>query len=104
MKTLKFVGTARDDLRSFPLEVRHAVGMELRSIQNGYMPSDWKPLPTIGAGVYELRVRDKGEWRVIYVAKLTETVYVLHAFQKKDQKTRQTDIDVAKRRYKALGG
>jgi phage-related protein len=103
MKNLKFLGASRDDLRAFPVEARYAVGMQLRRVQNGDMPADWKPLPTVGAGVYELRVHEEGEWRVIYVAKLADAIYVLHAFQKKDRKTRQADIDIAKQRYKALG-
>ena len=104
MKPLRFLGTSRNDLRGFPMETRHAVGMELNRVQCGGMPSDWKPMPTVGTGVYELRIRAGGEWRVIYAAKFAEAVYVLHAFQKKDQQTRQSDIDIAKRRYKTLGG
>ncbi len=88
MKTLKFVGMSRDDLRAFSVEAKYAVGMELRQVQNGSMPTDWKPMPGIGAGVYELRVHEAEEWRVIYVAKLSDAVYVLHAFQKKGRKTR----------------
>ncbi len=61
-------------------------------------------MPGVGAGVYEIRVHILGEWRVIYVAKFAEVVYVLHAFQKKTQKTRQEDIELAARRYKLIGG
>lgn len=68
------------------------------------MPSDFKPLPGVGTGAYELRLHVLGEWRVIYVAKFADAVYVLHAFQKKTQKTRREDIDLAARRYKLLGG
>ena len=58
---------------------------------------------TIGAGAVEIRIKDKnGIYRVIYVARFEEAVYVLHAFQKKTQKTRNADIDLAKARYKAL--
>lgn len=67
------------------------------------MPYDFKPMPGVGAGAYELRLHVLGEWRVIYVAKFADAVYVLHAFQKKTQKTRQGDIDLAARRYKLLG-
>jgi phage-related protein len=91
-------------LRAFPAEARYAVGMELRQVQNGEMPSDWKAMPAVGAGVYEIRIHEAGEWRVLYVAKFADAVYVLHAFQKKERKTRQADIDMAKRRYKTLGG
>lgn len=58
----------------------------------------------VGTGVYELRVHVLGEWRVIYVAKMEEAVYVLHAFHKKAQKTRQTDIEIARKRYQSLRG
>ena len=57
-----------------------------------------------GAGVYEIRIHAFGEWRVIYVAKFRKTVYVLHAFQKKSQKTRAADIALAARRLKQIEG
>jgi phage-related protein len=60
-------------------------------------------MPAIGTGAYEIRVHVLGEWRVIYVAKFDDTVYVLHAFRKKTQKTRKEDIDLAARRYKQIG-
>ncbi|MGQ0591990.1 MAG: type II toxin-antitoxin system RelE/ParE family toxin [Gammaproteobacteria bacterium] len=103
MKPLKFVGTSYDDLCGFPAEVRRAVGFELRQVQLGARPSDWKPMTAVGPGAYEIRVHVLGEWRVIYVAKFADAVYVLHAFQKKTQRTRQEDIELARRRYKAVG-
>lgn len=63
------------------------------------MPSDFKPLLTVGPGAYEIRIHVLGEWRVIYVAKFAHSVYVLHAFQKKARKTRKEDIDIAKQRF-----
>ena len=102
MKPLRFIGGSRDDLSPFPSEVRKAAGMELWQVQNGLMPSDFKPMLTIGAGVYEIRVRVLGEWRVLYVAKFTSAIYVLHAFQKKTSKTSKTDIDLAIKRYKLI--
>ena len=67
------------------------------------MPRDWKPMPTIGLGVAEIRVRDEtGAYRVLYVAKFTEAVYVLHAFQKKSQKTSKLDLAVAQKRYELI--
>ena len=104
MKKLKFIGTSEDDLADFPLDAKRAAGFELWQVQLGAMPSNFKPLPGVGAGAYELRLHVLGEWRVIYVAKFADAVYVLHAFQKKTQKTRQEDIDLAARRYKLLGG
>ena len=103
MKKLKFIGTSEDDLADFPLDAKRAAGFELWQVQLGAMPSDFKPLPGVGAGAYELRLHVLGEWRVIYVAKFADAVYVLHAFQKKTQKTRQEDIDLAARRYKLIG-
>jgi len=104
MKPLKFVGTSHDDLCAFPAEARRAVGFELWQVQNGATPSDWKPMADLGPGVYEIRVQVLGEWRVIYVAKFAEAVYVLHAFQKKTQRTRRQDIELARRRYQGIGG
>jgi phage-related protein len=90
-------------MSAFPIEVRRAVGHELWQVQNGLKPSDYKPMPVIGSGAYEIRVHLMGEWRVIYVAKFEDTVYVLHAFHKKTQATRQQDIEVARRRYRQIG-
>jgi phage-related protein len=67
------------------------------------MPTDFKPMPAVGKGVYEIRVRLDGAWRVLYVAKFQEAVYVLHVFQKKTQKTAKEDIEVARRNYKGIG-
>lgn len=66
------------------------------------MPSDWKPMLSVGAGSYEIRIHVLGEWRVIYVAKFADAIYVLHAFQKKTQQTRKEDIALATARYKQL--
>ncbi len=72
--------------------------------QNGLEPSDWKPMQIIGPGVKEIRIHVLGEWRVIYVAKVRGAVYVLHAFQKKTRKTSRHDIDLARQRYRQIGG
>lgn len=73
-------------------------------VQVGREPADFKPMPSVGAGALEIRIRDEaGAFRVIYVAKFEDAVYVLHAFQKKTQKTSPLDIELAARRYKAIG-
>lgn len=102
MKDLKFVGSSLDDLRDFPIEARRDAGFELDAIQRGLMPSDFKPMLTIGAGVYEIRIHALGEWRVLYVSKYDDAVYVLHAFHKTTQKTSKPDLDIAAARFKAL--
>jgi phage-related protein len=104
MKAVHFVGSAREDLAAFPETARRIAGYELFRVQVGREPSDFKPMPDVGAGVHELRVRDRGgAFRVIYVARFDDTVYVLHAFQKKTQKTSRLDAEVARRRYRLIG-
>ncbi|MGH8562875.1 MAG: type II toxin-antitoxin system RelE/ParE family toxin [Gammaproteobacteria bacterium] len=103
MKSLRFVGPSRDDLWAFPAEVRRAVGFELWQVQRGVLPSDWKPMPAVGPGAYEIRIHVLGEWRVLYVAKFSDAVYVLHAFHKQTKRTRHEDIELARKRYKAIG-
>ena len=104
MKSLSFVGSSLDDLRNFPDEARRVAGFELRAVQNGLEPSDWKPMPVIGPGVNEIRIHVLGEWRVIYVARFRDAVYVLHAFHKKTRNTSGRDIDLARQRYSQIGG
>lgn len=103
MKPLEFIGSSQDDLRAMPAAVRHTLGLELMRVQLGAEPKDFKPIPSVGAGAYEIRVRDSsGAFRAIYVAKFADAVYVLHAFQKKTQRTAKVDIELAAKRYKSL--
>ena len=102
MKTLRFVGSSLDDIKDFPAEARREAGFELHAVQSGLMPSDFKPMLAVGSGAYEIRIHVLGEWRVIYVAKFDDAVYVLHAFHKKTQKTRKEDIELAARRYRIV--
>lgn len=102
MKSLRFVGSALDDLRNFPAEARRHAGFALDAIQRGMMPPDFKPMVTVGPGAYEVRIHVEGEWRVIYVAKFADAVYVLHAFPKRTQKTSKADIELAARRYRQI--
>lgn len=104
MKALKFVGSSLDDLRDFPAEARREAGFELYAVQRGDEPSDWKVMREVGPGVKEIRIHILGEWRVLYVAQFADAVYVLHAFQKKSQKTSRQDIELARRRYQQIGG
>ncbi len=99
----EFRGSAQDDLRSFPIVARREAGYQLDQVQQGLEPDDWKPMPTIGSGVREIRIRDAaGAFRVVYVAKLSDAIYVLHCFQKKTEKTSKTDLDLAGKRYRDL--
>ena len=102
-KPVEFRGNSLDDLRAFPLSARREAGHQLDQVQNGQEPDDWKPMNTVGQGVKEIRIRDAaGAFRVIYVAKFADAVYVLHCFQKKTEKTSKADLDLASKRYRDL--
>jgi len=99
MKPLRFIGSSLSELAAFPITARRAAGHELWQVQCGLMPSDFKPMSSIGAGCYEVRIHSEGEWRVIYVASFKEAIYVLHAFGKKSQTTARRDLELARKRY-----
>jgi len=100
VKEIRFLGSSRQEISLFPVTARSRAGHELYLVQLGENPSDFKPLPTVGKGVCEIRIRDQaGAFRVLYVAKFVSYVYVLHAFQKKTQKTTHQALRVAAQRY-----
>ena len=101
-KTILWLGSSRSDVQAFPQDARRLTGFQLRLIQQGVEPSDWKPMPSIGPGVREIRIHTAVEHRVCYVAKFEEAIYVLHAFEKRTRKTSQHDVELAKQRYQAL--
>lgn len=103
MKPVYFVGSSRDELRELSDDARETAGHQLFKVQQGKEPDDWKPMPSVGAGVNEIRVWDEsGTYRVLYVAKFEEAVYVLHVFEKRSQKTPKGEIQLAKSRYAEL--
>ena len=101
-KPITWIGSSRDDLRDFPQEARRKAGFQLRALQRGEPPTDFKPMSSVGAGVEEIRIQIGEAFRVFYVARFEEAVYVLHAFQKKSRKTAKKDLDLGKRRYKQM--
>lgn len=101
-KDLFFLGTSLEALRSFPDNARREAGHQLHLVQLGETPDDWRPMTSVGQGVYEIRIHTATEHRVLYVSKHKEGIYVLHAFEKKARLTRQSDINLAKERFKAL--
>ncbi|MES2074381.1 MAG: type II toxin-antitoxin system RelE/ParE family toxin [Pseudomonadota bacterium] len=102
-KELRWIGSSYEDLLALPDEVRRDAGFQLSRIQAGQEAENWKPFDTIGGGVREIRLRESsGIYRIMYVAKFKEAVYVLHCFQKKTQATGKVDIDVAAARYRAV--
>jgi phage-related protein len=101
VKPIAFLGNSLDDLRSFRADARREAGYQLDRVQRGLDPDDWRPMPSIGAGVREIRVRERaGAFRVVYVATFADVVYVLHAFQKKTRQTAKRDVDLAASRLR----
>ena len=102
-KEIQWVGTAYQDILNFPVDAKKEAGFQLGKIQAGLEPDDWKPFNAIGAGTNELRFLDSsGIYRIMYVAKFEEAIYVLHCFQKKTQTTTKQDKAIATERYKAV--
>jgi phage-related protein len=105
MRPVCFLGDSLKCLREFPQAARHDAGYQLDKVQRGDQPDDFKPMPAVGKGVEEIRVSDlTGAYRVIYLARRAEAVYVLHRFHKKTQATPKNDIEIAKKRFKQLVG
>jgi phage-related protein len=103
VKPIEFRGDSLDRLREFPKEARREAGFQLDRVQRGLEPFDWKPMSSVGPGVREIRVRDEsGAFRVLYIGKFEDAVYVLHCLQKKTQATPKRDIDLAEKRYREL--
>ena len=101
-KPIRWIGSSLNDLTNFPDAVRKKAGFQLRAVQSGDTPSDFKPMPTVGLGVEEIRIRTEDAYRIFYVARFAEAVYVLHAFQKKTQKTSKPDIEIGQKRYQQM--
>ena len=102
MKPVAFIGRALSELKAFPDTARREAGFQIYNLQNGRAPDDWKPLAGVGPGVMEIRIHEDGEFRVVYVARMPEAVYVIHAFHKKSQATARRNLETIKRRYAAM--
>lgn len=102
-RNIRFVGSARDDLKLFPTSARRDAGFQIDKLQIGLDPDDWKPMSSTGPGAREIRVRElDGAFRVIYVAKFDEAVFILHCFRKKTERTSRKDLACAAARYKDM--
>jgi phage-related protein len=103
LKPIEFLGSSRRALLAFPDDARRMAGFQLDRIQRGLEPFDWKAMTAVGTGVMELRVRERsGEFRVVYIAKFSDAIYLLHAFQKKARKTPRLDLELIRARYDEL--
>ena len=101
-KPLRWVGSSLEDLRAFPEAARREAGYQLRRLQGGLLPADWKPMTSVGPGVAEIRLHSGVEHRVFYVARFAEAIYVLHAFEKRTRQTRQADLELSRKRLTAV--
>jgi phage-related protein len=102
-KEIRWVGSSYDDLLAFPDEPRRQAGFQLAKVQAGLDPDHWKPFDGVGAGTREIRIKEaQGVFRVMYVAKFVEAIYVLHCFQKQTQATSGQDKEIAEARYRAV--
>ena len=102
-KEIRWLGSAYSDLLAFPQHSRQEAGFQLGKVQAGLEPTDWKPFDDVGAGAKEIRIKDEsGIYRVLYVAKFEEAIYVLHCFRKKSQTTSKQDKTIAEARYRAV--
>jgi phage-related protein len=102
MKPLVWLGDSLARVREFPAEARREAGYQLERVQDDRQAADWRPMSSVGSGANEIRLRVGGAFRVIYVAKFAEAVYVLHAFQKKSRKTPRLVIELARERFRTL--
>jgi phage-related protein len=102
MKPIIWIGDSLHRLRSFPADARSDAGYQLQLVQTGDPPADFRPMPQVGPGTMEIRVHTGTEYRVLYVARFAEAVYVLHSFAKKTRTTRQSDLDLARQRYRIM--
>lgn len=103
MKTVEFLGDSKEQIRDFPEDARSQAGFQIYQVQRGNQPDNFKPMKTVGAGVEEIRIQDEtGAYRVFYIARFNQAVYVLHAFTKKQKRTSPKDIAIGKDRYKKL--
>ena len=99
MKKITWLGDTHETVKSYSSIVKQDIGYNLDKVQRGREPCDWKPMSSVGRGVKEIRIHQENEYRVLYVAKFEESIYVLHTFVKKTQQTLKRDIDLAKQRY-----
>lgn len=102
MKVIVWLGNTHEVVKNYSSEIKQDIGYNLDLIQRGLLPRHWKPIMAVGHGVKEIIIHEKNEYRVLYVSKFEESIYVLHAFIKKSQQTLKRDIDLARQRYIAM--
>lgn len=103
LRPIAWAGSSFDDLLSFPEAVRREAGYQLHRLQAGLEAADWKPMTEIGRGVEEVRLRgSSGAYRILYIARFEQAVYILHCFVKKSRRTSEYDKRIAKARFQSV--
>jgi phage-related protein len=96
-------GDSREVISSFPDTAKYNLGFDLRLLQQGQQPTDYRAMSSIGPGVFELRDQDERAWyRVIYLSRVRDVIHVLHCFEKKSRETPAKEIHTARQRFKAV--
>lgn len=96
-------GDSREVISSFPDDAKHNLGFDLRLLQQGQQPRDFRAMSSIGPGVFELRDQDERAWyRVIYLSRVRDVIHVLHCFEKRSRQTPKKEINVARQRLKLV--
>ena len=96
-------GDSKEVISSFPDSVRGNLGFYLRSLQEGHQPNNYRPMRSVGPGVFELRDQDESTWyRVIYLSRVQDVIHVLHCFEKRSRETPMKEIHTARRRLKEV--
>lgn len=96
-------GDSKEVISAFPDAARYNLGFDLRLLQQGQQPTDYRPMSSIGPGVFELRDQDERAWyRVIYLSRVRDVIHVLHCFEKRSRETPMKDINTARQRLKAV--
>jgi phage-related protein len=96
-------GDSKEVLSGFPAGVKQNLGFELWQLQQGERPTDYRPLSSIGSGVFELRDQDERAWyRAVYLSRINDVIHVLHCFEKKSREMPRKDFEKAKQRLKAV--
>jgi len=102
-RPIQWLGSSFRNFGRLPIDAQNEISLQLREVQRGFQPLDWKPMKSVGVGVKEIRVRIRNDiFRAIYLAKYSDVIYVLHIFQKKSGNTKNRDIDIARRRFRSI--
>ena len=102
MKKVVFEGDTLQRIRTFPEAAKQRAAYEIERIQRDKEPENWEPFSSVGQGVREISIHVNGHFRVMYNAHIDNRVHILHAYEKTSQKTRQTDIALAKHSFESI--